>query len=397
MYEFNSWPPQPRGPLSQWAIRRIFIGSDSPVPPVPVGDGFSDDLQLALYLTYEIHYSDHKFLVENEWDPRLIEFRTKLEYEFERELVRATQALETAETFDVTQPLEAPAPSPGPVGTGAIGSEESVTSPGVAGSLGPNHATPSLDDLPVADNGTYPPLNPAHSPYGAAVQETPVSQRIYDVMHSDTTAPLSLFMEHHGTLEDFQRYLKHRSLYQLKEADPHTLGIPHATGLAKQWLMKIQAGEYGVDEEDRVMHSTLFAKTMADCGLKSAQNVYINEVTSCAFILSNVLSLFAFNRRLTPALFGHLAGVETTSVEPMTGYFHAAQRLGLSKTAQQFFKVHTLADVEHEQWGFQMVDQLATQDPSVSDLIVFGAQALRVAEETFTRQLHPRYDSVITA
>lgn len=349
----------------------MFVGTDAPAPTIPAEAGFSDDLQLALYLAYEIHYSDHKFLVEHEWDGRLIDFRVRLESAFEEELLERTQEFDTQDvmgnhTVDMSDLHQSGAPNPSAVGAGSIDEHQS--------------AFTSLD-----------------SSLNEHAIEPPVSEQLLAVMELDNEPSYSEFMEHQGTFEDFQRYLKHRSLYQLKEADPHTLGIPHSTGLAKQWLMKIQAGEYGVDGDGRVMHSSLFGETLADSGLRSAQNVYLNEVSCCAFVLSNVVSLFGLNRRLTPALFGHLAAVEVTSVGPMRRYLHAAQRHGLSKEAQQFFKVHTLADVEHEKWALEMVDQLTTQDPHAAEVILFGAKSELVAEQFFTHQLHPRYDSVLTA
>ena len=47
-----------------------------------------DDLQLALYLCYELNYRGLAGVDERwEWDPSLLEFRRGLEDEFERALV----------------------------------------------------------------------------------------------------------------------------------------------------------------------------------------------------------------------------------------------------------------------------------------------------------------------
>src|SRR5215211_4282755 len=77
-------PPtvQARGPLSEWLLARPAVREARCMPVPARGTGTSDDLQLALYLCYEVHYSDIPALALEEWDPRLLEFRSKLECEF---------------------------------------------------------------------------------------------------------------------------------------------------------------------------------------------------------------------------------------------------------------------------------------------------------------------------
>ena len=77
--------PQARGPLSERLIDRLRTGSGA----LPSVSGFSDgalddeDLQLALYLCYELHYRGFDGVPEaEEWDPRVIAFRSGLETAF---------------------------------------------------------------------------------------------------------------------------------------------------------------------------------------------------------------------------------------------------------------------------------------------------------------------------
>jgi hypothetical protein len=78
--------PRSRGPISEIALDalRRRPGTPLPLPPAcadPIGD---DDLQLALYLCYELHYSDLEGVDEHwEWDPGLLAFRAALERAFE--------------------------------------------------------------------------------------------------------------------------------------------------------------------------------------------------------------------------------------------------------------------------------------------------------------------------
>lgn len=72
--------PRDRGPLSAWVLAGA--GRRGAAPVLEGIDAFSDDLQLALYLCYEGHYSDIPGVVLDEWDPGLIAFRRRLEDRF---------------------------------------------------------------------------------------------------------------------------------------------------------------------------------------------------------------------------------------------------------------------------------------------------------------------------
>jgi Iron-containing redox enzyme len=85
--------PSPRGPLSETLLSEL-VSEPHPLPrceavtPVdPLGD---EDLQLALYLCYELHYRGLDSVDERwEWDPSLLGWRAELEAGFERALVEA--------------------------------------------------------------------------------------------------------------------------------------------------------------------------------------------------------------------------------------------------------------------------------------------------------------------
>jgi hypothetical protein len=80
--------PEPRGPLSEalFAALREPVGelvASEPMPKSrePLSD---DDLQLALYVAYELHYSAIAGVDEGwEWSPSLLRFRRGLEQQFE--------------------------------------------------------------------------------------------------------------------------------------------------------------------------------------------------------------------------------------------------------------------------------------------------------------------------
>ena len=78
--------PTPRGPSSAWVLDRL-RGRGPAAGPSVHHDGLGDDVQLALYLAYESHFSTLPGVVGDvEWDPALITFRRSLEDAFEAAL-----------------------------------------------------------------------------------------------------------------------------------------------------------------------------------------------------------------------------------------------------------------------------------------------------------------------
>ena len=58
-----------------------------------------------------------------------------------------------------------------------------------------------------------------------------------DLVDGDTGPSLSRYLERRATAEQFREFVMHRSVYHLKEADPHTWGIPRLAGRAKAALL----------------------------------------------------------------------------------------------------------------------------------------------------------------
>lgn len=80
--------PAARGPLSESLFAALRSSPLEPAAFAPVGDVHSpmqdDDLQLALYVAYELHYSSIAGVDERwEWEPALLGFRAELEQAFE--------------------------------------------------------------------------------------------------------------------------------------------------------------------------------------------------------------------------------------------------------------------------------------------------------------------------
>lgn len=111
--------PRPRGPLSE----RLFAGLEGApgegleAPAVESADPIADeDLQLALYVAYELHYAGISGVDEGwEWEPSLLGFRAALERPFEAAvaaLVRPASEEELASVPDALQGIVAEDPGP---------------------------------------------------------------------------------------------------------------------------------------------------------------------------------------------------------------------------------------------------------------------------------------------
>ena len=198
---------------------------------------------------------------------------------------------------------------------------------------------------------------------------------------------LSAYMAEVGTLEQMREFAVHRSAYQLKEADPHTWGIPRLTGRAKAALVEIQRGEYG-DGVAGDVHATLFADVMEELGLTSVYGTYLDRLPGITLSTGNLVSLFGLHRRWRAALVGHLALFEMCSVGPMGRYKTAMERLGLGERATRFYEEHVVADEHHQVVALHdMAARLVDQEPFLGGEVVFGARALSAVEGLFTEHL----------
>ncbi|MCA1675799.1 MAG: hypothetical protein LC799_27685, partial [Actinobacteria bacterium] len=68
--------PTPRGPLSAAVLALLRGDLVAPVSDVAAADPYGDDLQLALYCCYELHYRGFAGVDDDrEWDPAVLGLR----------------------------------------------------------------------------------------------------------------------------------------------------------------------------------------------------------------------------------------------------------------------------------------------------------------------------------
>lgn len=274
-----------------------------------------DDLQLALYLCFELHYRSFPGVDPAwEWSPALLALRAMLERAF------------------------------------LTGLEEAV-------------------------------------PPGDSVDPAAVGDELFRLEEGDDGVSLSRHLETQAGVDEFREFVVHRSLYQLKEADPHSWAIPRLTGRPKSALLEVQSDEYGGGRAER-MHSTLFAKTMGALGLRNGENDYLPHVPGPTLATVNLMSAMGLKRARRGAIVGHLAMFEMTSARPNRRYGNALRRLGFDVTATDFYDEHVEADAVHENIAaYDLAGGLARDEPEVADDILFGARALLFLEDRFARHL----------
>jgi hypothetical protein len=192
---------------------------------------------------------------------------------------------------------------------------------------------------------------------------------------------LSRYVAKKAGEEQLRELLQHRSLYQLKEADPHTWAIPRLGGRPKAALVEVQSDEYGNGRPD-LMHSALFARTMRGLGLADDYGHYVDRLPAVTLASLNTMSMFGLHRRLRGAIAGHLAAIEMTSSIPNRLYGDGFRRLGHDADTTLYFDEHVEADAVHEQIaGRDLAGALAESSPELLDDILFGAAACLLLDD----------------
>lgn len=305
--------PQPRGPLSATVVNLL----NERVPhrhltriETSLGDGdpFGPDLQLALYICYELHYRGFAGIHPHwEWDPALLHLRARLEEAF----------------------------------LGAVRKQ--------IGDIEP-HASPAAEMEKLATD-------------------------------SACGAGLSAYLCDVGTWAQAQEYFVHRSLYHLKEADPHAWVIPRLGGQAKASFAAVEFDEYGAGRGHDV-HQELFADLLDAADMDSSYLGYINHGCAESLAVVNVMSLLSLHRELRGAAVGHFAATEITSPPGSRRLAGALRRLGAPAACIRFYDEHVEADAVHEQVvRTDVVGSLLDQEPALAEDVVFGMRAFGLLED----------------
>nr|BBX80141.1 hypothetical protein MFLOJ_39280 [Mycobacterium florentinum] len=196
----------------------------------------------------------------------------------------------------------------------------------------------------------------------------------------DGTGP-SYHLRNTGTWEQMREYFVHRSMYHLKEGDPHAWAIPRLTGGAKAAFVAIEFDEYGAGQRHRA-HQQLFADLLVAADLDETYLAYLDAVPAQALAVVNLMSLFGLHRRLRGAAIGHFAATEITSSPGSRRIAEALERMGAPTACVAFYREHVEADAVHEQVvRLDVVGDLVAHEPALDSDVIFGMRALTVVED----------------
>jgi hypothetical protein len=225
-----------------------------------------------------------------------------------------------------------------------------------------------------------------------AVDPATVPAQLVRIVEEDDGPSLSGYLRGRATHEQFREFVMHRSVYHLREADPHTFAIPRLAGRPKAALIEIQIDEYGRGQVHR-MHQELFKQTMRWFDLDLTYGAYVDRAGAPTLAVNNVMSLFGLHRRRRGALLGHLAAYEMTSSLPNRAYGNGLRRLGGDASATAFYDEHVEADAVHEQIAANdMCGSFAAAEPELAGDVLFGARCALKLDELWARSLLSAWD-----
>ncbi|WP_134734555.1 iron-containing redox enzyme family protein [Amycolatopsis nivea] len=179
----------------------------------------------------------------------------------------------------------------------------------------------------------------------------------------------------------------HRSIYHLKEADPHAWVIPRLSGPAKAGLVAVEFDEFGGGRADRV-HAKLFADLLAAADLPDGYLALLEHVPGPMLALVNMMSMFGLHRASRGALVGHFAAAEITTAPGTQRMDRILRRLGAPEACRFFYTEHIEADAVHEQvMRHDVVGGLLAAEPELAADVVFGIQATGFLEAQLDQHL----------
>ena len=237
----------------------------------------------------------------------------------------------------------------------------------------------------VAENRLEAALRALTAPYAdvvpADLTATSIARTLVAMTEEEGGPSLSKYLRGQASLEQFREFAVHRSIYHLREADPHTFTIPRLGGAAKAALIEIQIDEYGAGRVNR-MHQELFKSTMTGLGLDTTYGGYVDVVPALTLATNNLMSLFALHRRRRGALLGHLAAYEMTSTGPNRSYGNGLRRLGGDADATRFYDERVEADAVHEQVAaHDMCGAFCVAEPERAADVLFGARCALMVDD----------------
>ena len=204
-----------------------------------------------------------------------------------------------------------------------------------------------------------------------------------DALSVETTSGTgpSWFLKDEGTWDQMREYFAHRSLYHLKEGDPHAWAIPRIQGQVKAAFVAVEFDEYGGGRGDRV-HQQLWADLMTAAGLDPTYLAYLDRVPAETLATVNLMSLLGLHRSRRGATLGHFAAIEITSSPGSARFVAGLRRLEAPEECVHFYAEHVEADAVHEQvMRHDVIGDLLRREPELAADVVFGMRSLAYLDD----------------
>lgn len=201
---------------------------------------------------------------------------------------------------------------------------------------------------------------------------------VAQIEHLIARAPgpdVARFLHRDATRQQVLDYLAQRSVYHLKESDPHSFVVGRVGGPAKVALAELQYDEFGAGRPER-LHQHLYAVALEAAGLDPAYGAYVEQVPASTLAVNNLMSLLALSYRLRGAALGHLAAFESTSSVPCRRIAAGIERVGLPDATAAYFHEHVEADAAHEQIVLREIcGNFVEREPTQRSEVLFGVAA----------------------
>lgn len=187
------------------------------------------------------------------------------------------------------------------------------------------------------------------------LQQLDVKQALTERGDADLSPPITenkRYLREEMPLAGYRHLLAIASLDGLVEASRLSRILGGASNEVQATLIRVLLEEYGNGRLNR-KHSTFFAQMMAELGLKTEPESYLDIVPWEVLATINHNFLLTECKQHFLRYNGGLTYFEIAGPTFYTDYMLAAQRLNLSDAASGYWQLHIREDERHGQWMLQ--------------------------------------------
>jgi hypothetical protein len=166
-----------------------------------------------------------------------------------------------------------------------------------------------------------------------------------------------------------QEYFIHRSLYRVRECDPHSFGSSRQC-----------------ECPSRVTKQS-FGDLMTKAGLDASHLGYIDRLPAQSLAVVNLMSLFGLHRAHRGAAAGRLAAAETATNQAAGLLRQALERISAPRPCIEFYREYAEISADLEGSAHEEVSALIAREPALEPDVVFGIKAQQLVEKRLTEHL----------